>query len=68
MKTYSVIGVRIRPADDELLQTPASNDCPPHSTCAQAAVETVRRRLLEKRRIPLSLARARFVQKTGYGE
>jgi hypothetical protein len=68
MKTYSLLGAKIRPIDDGLLRHHESNDCPPGSTCAQAAVETVRRRLLEKKRIPLSLARSRFVQKTGFTE
>lgn len=68
MKTYSLIGVRIRPADDKLLHPVQSNDCPEGSTCAKEAVETVRRRLLEKKRQGITLAKARFVQKTGYGE
>jgi hypothetical protein len=56
----TIVGKRRTP---ELLRDPESNDCPPGSTCAKAAVERVRQRLQRQR--PAS---ERFVHKTGRDE
>jgi hypothetical protein len=58
-----ILGYDFSKPRTELLKADESNDCPPGSTCAQAAVERVRQRLNQKR--PAS---ERFVRKTGYGD
>lgn len=55
-------------ARSDMLPEHVSNDCPPGSDCAKAAVERVRRVMNEPRRIGINLHRDRFVEKTGRDE
>jgi hypothetical protein len=63
-----ILGYDFGKVRHELLKEHESGDCLPGSTCAQAAVERVRRILNEPRRIGINLNRARFVEKTGFRE
>jgi hypothetical protein len=68
MQKGHILGYDFGRVRHELLKAEESNDCPPGSTCAQAAVERVRRLMNEPRRVGITLSKARFVEKTGYGE
>ena len=66
MQRGTIIGYTIGRPKSDMLPEHVSNDCPPGSDCAKAAVERVRLRLLgQDRRFSLPGSKARFVGKTG---
>jgi hypothetical protein len=68
MQKGTILGYTVGRPRTELLKEHESSDCPPGSTCAQAAVERVRRVMNEPKRIGITLSTSRFVEKTGYDE
>lgn len=68
MQKGTIIGYIIARPKSDMLPEHVSNDCPPGSDCAKAAVERVRRRLFNQDRRFVLNHKSRFVEKTGQPE
>lgn len=68
MQRGTIIGYTIGRPKTELLPEHVSNDCPPGSDCANAAVERVRLAMNSQDRRFVLNHKSRFVEKTGQPE